>query len=244
MAILISLKCAECVPCHEIKRWTRGLAAQQAPLPLKLCDHMNKTACINILIQHTSEAQGLSYGLSILLARKSSQCSLTYQIPDNISPSIGPFEFWPVLARFGVQKGPKIWPAGAFYTQLSESTSDTDVLVNKVSRPQSKNVLRKWPKPPPKKCIFHLSLIIKAYSKTFKSNKNKNSNSMGFRGNIVVHTEAKFRKERTKTEEGFLIWKKKTGRPTDDGRRTTDGSTSDKLRWLISSAGAKNYINH
>ena len=48
-------------------------------------------------------------------------------------------------------------------------------------------------------------------------------------GNIIVRIQAKYRKDRMKTEEVYLIWKRFPERQTD--RWTTDGSASDKLRW-------------
>ena len=54
-----------------------------------------------------------------------------------------------------------------------------------------------------------------------------------FLHNIVVHIHAKYRKDRMETEGAFSIWKTvdDDGR-TGGGRRTMDGSVSDKLRWL------------
>ena len=128
---------------------------------------------------------------------------------------------WPILALLGTKQSPEIWPTRAIFHTL-ESTHN--VLVNQVSWSDIKNVLRKWRKNSKIPNFFYLFFVIKDPLKKIRSKKSK-FNFYIFFGNIVV-LQAKYQKDRMKTEGAYSIWKKVDGwteRRTDgrtDGRRT------------------------
>ena len=138
--------------------------------------------------------------------------------------------FRPILGP----KWPENLPHRSHFTHTPESTHN--VPVNQVSYSHIKNFLRKWPKT--KKLIFIFSLWLKIHWKRNRWKKKSKFYFHNFLGNIVVHIQAKYWIDRTKTEETFSIWKKKL----TDGQ--TDGRQTDRHR--ISSAdcssGAKIWV--
>ena len=71
--------------------------------------------------------------------------------------------------------------------------------------------------------------VIKDQLKTKNGSNKSKFHSHNVWGNIVLHIQAKYRKDRMKTGGAYSILKK--GWKTDTNRRT-DGSASKKLCWL------------
>ena len=130
--------------------------------------------------------------------------------------------FWPYL---GPKRPENLVHMGRF-SHTPESTRNMHL--NQISWSHIKSFLRKQPKT--SKISILPIFVSKDPLKIIGSKKSKfDLNNFG--GNIVVHIQAKYRKDWMKTQGAYSTWKKgwQTEGRTD---RQTDGSASDKLNWL------------
>ena len=139
--------------------------------------------------------------------------------------------FWPYL---GPKSTKKIRPLGPFFTHTLDSTHN--VHVKQVSWSHFKNVWEYDQKP--LKFPFYILFCNKRFIEKLRSKKAK-FYFHNLLGHIIVHIQAKYRKDKIKTDGSLFDLKKRLtdGQPA----RRRDGWASDKFRFV--SSGAKNMIS-